>query len=89
MPLKLLPPTSTDALCAYDECRFCTQRVNVSRTPDSQGQCALELKGRARVDLCRGRLFFTVSPDGLERYKRWLLSGSPKAVVSEGVSNKS
>ncbi len=89
MSLKLIPAVSTDALCAYEECRFCTHRMNVSRTPDGQGQCALELQGRARVDLCRGRLFFTVSPDGMERYKRWLLSGSPRANVPEGVTNKS
>jgi len=53
--------------------------MNVSRTPDGEGQCGLELQGRAKVSLCRGRLFFTVSPDGRERYKHWVLSGSPRA----------
>ncbi len=79
MSNKSIPPASTDALCAYEECRFCTHRMNVSRTPDGEGQCGLEMQGRAKVSLCRGRLFFTVSPDGRERYKHWVLSGSPRA----------
>ncbi len=88
MSYKLIPSTSTDALCAYEECRFCTHRMNVSRTPDGEGQCGLELGGRAKVSLCRGRLFFTVSPDGMGRYKHWVLSGSPRARQSEMETSK-
>ncbi len=73
----------TEALCAYDECRFCVHRVNVSHTPDGQGQCNLELQGRASVSLCRGRLFFTLSPDRASRYKGWVLSGSPRSQPQE------
>lgn len=75
------PPT--EALCAYEECRFCVHRVNVSRTPDGQGQCNLDLQGRATVPLCRGRLFFSLSADRASRYKGWILSGSPRSRPTE------
>ncbi|MDP9382086.1 MAG: hypothetical protein M3Q29_18470 [Chloroflexota bacterium] len=74
---------STEALCVYAECRYCVHRVNASRTPNREGQCNLQLQGRASVSLCKGRLFFSVSPDRSEKYKRWVLSGSPREEVAE------
>lgn len=73
---------STEALCAHEECRYCVHRVNAYKTPDGEGQCNLELQGRASVSLCRGRLFFTLSQDRAARYKSWILSGSPRDVLN-------
>ena len=79
MSRQQVVPPSTEALCAYDECRFCVHRVNVGRTPSGEGQCNLELQGRARVSLCKGRLFFSLSPDKVSKYKGWVLSGSARS----------
>lgn len=78
---KDVPPT-TEALCAYEECRFCRHRVNVSRTRNGEGQCGLELRGGARRSLCRGRLFFSLSPEHADRYRSWLVSGSARRTSS-------
>lgn len=76
MSQKQVIQLNTEALCEYDECRYCAHRVNVSRTPGGEGQCNLELQGRARVSLCKGRLFFSLSPDRASKYKNWVLGGS-------------
>ena len=83
MSHKHTMPQTTEALCPYEECRFCTHRVNVSRTPNGEGQCELDLQGRASVFLCKGRLFFSVSPDRAAKYKSWVLGGSPRAPKQE------
>jgi hypothetical protein len=63
----------------YEECRFCAHRANVFKTPNQEGQCELELQGKASVALCKGKLFFRLSPDRAEKYKRWVLGGSTRA----------
>ena len=73
---KQLTPPTTEALCRYDECRYCVHRVNASRTPEHEGQCNLELQRRASVQACKGRLFFSLSPDRAGKYKSWVLAGA-------------
>ncbi len=77
------PVECLDALCAYEECRFCVHRVNACKTPDKVGQCNLELEDRATVPMCRGDLFFRLAPDHAARYRHWILSGSPRAKLSQ------
>lgn len=83
MSQKQLLTPATEALCAYDECRYCAHRVNVSRTPGGEGQCNLDLQGRASVSLCKGRLFFSLSPDRAPKYKQWVLGGSIRTQPSK------
>ncbi len=77
------PVECLDALCAYEECRFCVHRVNSCKTPDKVGQCNLELEDRATVRMCRGNLFFRLLPDHAARYRHWILSRSPRAKQSQ------
>ncbi len=66
-----------DALCRYEQCRFCRHRVNLSKTPGGEGQCELELRGGPKLTLCQGRLFFSLSPEHAARYRSWLRDGAP------------
>ncbi|MEJ7652114.1 MAG: hypothetical protein WKH64_01515 [Chloroflexia bacterium] len=50
--------------------------MNVSRTPAGEGQCDLEVSGRARVEMCKGRLFFALAADRAPKYRSWMLSNS-------------
>lgn len=73
MSLKERVPEATQALCAYSECQFCVHRVNASHTANSEGQCALELRGIASVSICKGRIFFSLSPEKAAKYRSRLL----------------
>ena len=79
MSREQLVPEATEALCAYESCRFCVHRANVSRTPNGEGQCNLELQGRATVAMCKGRLFFSLSQDKAGKYRKWLLGRSDRS----------
>jgi len=65
---------SHEALCIYEECRFCKHRVNVHRTPNEQGQCNLELQGVMKVEMCKGKLFFSLDPNRAAKYRIWKLT---------------
>ncbi len=81
MATKQQTDTGPGALCIYDECRYCAHRVNARKTRFGEGQCDLELQGRTRVGLCRGRIFFRVSPDRASAYRCWVLGSSARRVV--------
>lgn len=70
---------SAVAECRFDECRYCVHRVNARRTPDRMGQCDLELRGRLSARLCRGKVFFSPSPDHAAKYRNWVIAASSRA----------
>jgi len=74
----LLPVRPAESVCMYDQCRFCSHRINASSTPEARGQCELELRGGARMTLCRGSLFFRLAPEHAQRYRNWLRTGTIK-----------
>ena len=76
MSREQLMPEATESLCPYETCRFCVHRANVSRTPNGEGQCEMELQGRATISMCKGKLFFSLAPDRAGKYRKWLLGRS-------------
>jgi hypothetical protein len=85
MSPQLQPPAILGALCIYDECRYCAHRVNASKTAGGQGQCALEARRQSTAKLCKGRVFFKLSPDRADAYRGWVLGGSVRGQAPAAV----